>query len=80
MEINTQAKGISFSWGGSLFSIAQVVSPYAVSAAYLLLALRPNATSSTAARWWVALLLGLLSLPVLAPGLLLAQLMVFFGT
>jgi hypothetical protein len=72
------ARGGSVGWS-SFLSVAQVAVPYAVSAAYLLLARRSNTGPSATARWWVGLLLGLLAVPVLVPGLLMAQLMVFVG-
>ena len=72
------ARGGSVGWS-TLLSIAQVAVPYAVSAAYLLRPWRLSTEPSTTARWWVGLLLGLLAVLVLAPGLLMAQFMVFVG-
>ena len=74
-----RAHGTSVSWG-SYFSVAQVAVPYLVSAAYLLAVLGPSTSPPAGTRWWVGLLLGMLSVLVLAPGLLMTQLMVFVGT
>jgi hypothetical protein len=72
------ARGVPITFG-YLWSAAQLAVPYAVSAAYVVWALRSDASQGIAVRWWVGLILGLLSVPLLVPGLFMAQLMVIFG-
>lgn len=74
-----QVHNAPVSWG-TLVSVLLVGLPYAVGAAYLYLVLRRHVPSPTGSRWWVAVLLGLLAVLVFAPGLLMAQLMVFAGS
>lgn len=64
---------------GSLVSALQVAGPYAVSMAYLWAVLRPGVQAPERTRWRLATLLGLVAVPVLTPGLLMAQLMVLAG-
>ncbi|HEX5371611.1 MAG TPA: hypothetical protein VFW84_02645 [Aquabacterium sp.] len=72
------AHSTTVSWG-SMVSVALVAIPFAAEAAYLLAALRPGIAHPSGKRWLRALLLGLLSVLVFAPGLFMAQLMVFVG-
>ncbi len=74
-----QARGAPASLAADVWPVAHVLAPYAVSAAYLLVASRRVAGAALPARWWIALLVGLAAVPLIAPSLFLAQLMVFFG-
>ena len=65
---------------GTLASVLLVVVPYAVGAAYLFVVLRRQVPPPSGSRWWLAALLGLLAVVILAPGLLMAQLMVLAGS
>lgn len=73
-----QAHRTQVPWS-TLWSVAQVAVPYAVSAGCLWAIWRPGTAHTKESRWWIAFLLGLLSAIVLTPGLLMAQLMVFVG-
>lgn len=77
-----QAGGEPVSWR-SLLSVGQPAVPYLASMACLLLLTRRAGAGpgrpTAATRWWVAFAVGLLAIPVLVPGLLMAQLMVFVG-
>ncbi len=72
------ARGAPINYG-YVGSVVQVAIPYAVSAAYLVWALRSQASQGKTVRWWGGLVLGLISVPLLVPGLLMAQLMVVVG-
>lgn len=76
---HAQAHGAPLSWR-SVASVLLVALPYAVSAAHLLTVHRPGMAAPRQARWWLAGLLGLLSVLLLAPGLLMTQLMLLAGT
>ena len=72
------ARGVPINHG-YIASVAQVAVPYVVSAAYLAWALRPGALNRAHVRWWLGVILGLVSVPLLVPGLFMAQLMAMFG-
>lgn len=60
-------------------SVALVAVPHVVGAGYLFAVLRRQVPPPSGSRWWIAALLGLLSVLVFAPGLLMSQLMVLAG-
>lgn len=67
------------SWGAWL-SPAWVALPYAVSTLYLIVRHRRAPRPPMSARWWSAVLVGLLAVLGFAPGLLMTQMVVLVGT
>ena len=73
-----EAHGTQVSWAAWL-SVMQVAIPYLGSSAYLIAVLRPGTVATTASRWWIAVLVGLVAALFTAPGLFMALLMVLTG-